>query len=105
MVVDWQHFGKKLMSKSGWQDGDGLGPERNGARESIAMQFKDDSRGLGCTLKYEQNWLAHNDHFNSLLASLNQEHGKEEDPSAGPEKVPERISLEEKSKTSRGRIQ
>lgn len=54
--------------------------------------------GVGATKDYADNWIAHQDDFNSLLANLNQE-------------VPQELEsknvsqLENKSKHSRSRVQ
>ncbi|OQV12803.1 putative PIN2/TERF1-interacting telomerase inhibitor 1 [Hypsibius exemplaris] len=106
----WKQYGTKLMEKAGWADGDGLGTGRQGATEHLQMQFKDDNRGLGCTIEYEKNWLAHGDDFNDLLASLNAHHGNTAVESSGnataAESVEERqaVALEKKSKGAKGRI-
>lgn len=40
-------FGKKMLEKMGWQEGEGLGAEGNGMRESVKVIKKDDTKGLG----------------------------------------------------------
>lgn len=59
--------------------------------------------GVGCSKSYVDNWIAHQDDFNALLSDLQQDHSKgdskQEDESM---KV---ISLEQKSRTSKGRLQ
>ncbi|XP_055354580.1 PIN2/TERF1-interacting telomerase inhibitor 1-like [Paramacrobiotus metropolitanus] len=102
---DWQQFGSKLMQKYGWQPGDGLGSERQGDTDYLQPKFKDDQRGLGCSIQHENNWLAHNDDFNAILATLN----KKPENSAigmtvGDAKLPATMPLEEKSKSTKGRI-
>lgn len=72
---DETKFGQKLMEKFGWEKGRGLGANEDGSSDHITVQFKDreDMRGVGCTKKYDDNWVAHQDDFNALLASLQQE--------------------------------
>ncbi|GAV02649.1 hypothetical protein RvY_13187 [Ramazzottius varieornatus] len=107
---EWKQFGGKLMAKSGWQVGEGLGANRQGATEHVHMKFKDDSLGLGCTIQHEKNWLAHNDDFNDLLSFLNQQHGTSaggEETVVSSAKESEQlvqVSLEKKSKDSKGRL-
>lgn len=57
--------------------------------------------GVGCSKNQADNWIAHQDDFNSLLANLNQDHGAGE-ASTQETKV---LNLEERSKTSKGRLQ
>lgn len=67
--------------------------------------------GLGCSIQYERNWLAHNEDFNSLLSSLNHNYGEAPGGNKSKDSVEqetiaeERVSLEHKSKTSGKRIQ
>lgn len=56
--------------------------------------------GVGCSRNEADNWIAHQDDFNSLLANLNQNHGNT-DTGSHDNKV---LSLEQTSKTSRGRL-
>lgn len=69
--------------------------------------------GVGCTANYEDSWIAHQDDFNAILASLNNSHLHKDD-SKKKKKVEKRKdgskddlnnSLEEKSKKSRARVQ
>jgi Pin2-interacting protein X1 len=53
--------------------------------------------GLGCAKTQVDNWIAHQDDFNALLANLNQSNQLTD-----TDKV---TSLENKSKTSRSRVQ
>ena len=59
--------------------------------------------GVGCTKKDADNWIAHQDDFNALLANLSQNHGSQ--GSGSDEDAAKVSSLEHKSKTSRGRVQ
>ncbi|KAK6488599.1 PIN2/TERF1-interacting telomerase inhibitor 1 [Huso huso] len=97
---DESKFGQKMLEKMGWSKGKGLGAHEQGATENIKVQMKNNSLGLGTSVKHEDNWIAHQDDFNQLLADLNNCHGQNESPP--PEK--ESFSLEEKSKSSRKRV-
>ncbi|XP_041109278.1 PIN2/TERF1-interacting telomerase inhibitor 1 [Polyodon spathula] len=97
---DESKFGQKMLEKMGWSKGKGLGAQEQGATENIKVQMKNNSLGLGTSVKHEDNWIAHQDDFNQLLADLNNCHGQNE--SQPPEK--ESFSLEEKSKSSRKRV-
>ena len=55
-------------------------------------------KGVGCSKNYADNWVAHQDDFNDLLASLNQGSDVQKDPTQVQ-------SLEEKGKQSKGRLQ
>ena len=39
-------FGKRLLKKMGWQEGEGLGKHREGTIEPIRVDIKVDRRGL-----------------------------------------------------------
>ncbi|XP_052245173.1 PIN2/TERF1-interacting telomerase inhibitor 1-like isoform X2 [Dreissena polymorpha] len=101
--ISWSNddgkIGQKLMEKMGWSKGKGLGANEDGKTEHVAVNVKNDTRGVGCSKNHADNWIAHQDDFNSLLASLNQENNST--PNSDVEKV---ISLEHKSKTAKGRL-
>ncbi|RXM30254.1 PIN2/TERF1-interacting telomerase inhibitor 1 [Acipenser ruthenus] len=73
---DESKFGQKMLEKMGWSKGKGLGAHEQGATENIKVQMKNNSLGLGTSVKHEDNWIAHQDDFNQLLADLNNCHGQ-----------------------------
>lgn len=86
-----------------WGGLKGLGAQEQGATEHIKVKVKNNNLGLGATNNNEDNWIAHQDDFNQLLAALNTCHGQETaDSSDNKEK--KSFSLEEKSKTSKSRV-
>ncbi|KAJ8008684.1 hypothetical protein DPEC_G00080970 [Dallia pectoralis] len=102
---DESKFGQKMLERMGWSKGKGLGRTEQGSTEHIRVKVKNNQLGLGTTASYEDNWIAHQDDFNQLLADLNNCHGQSstnEPPS--DEKQQKSFSLEEKSKTSRKRV-
>ncbi|KFV50753.1 PIN2/TERF1-interacting telomerase inhibitor 1, partial [Gavia stellata] len=100
---DESKFGQKMLEKMGWSKGKGLGAQEQGNTEHIKVQVKNNTLGLGATINYEDNWIAHQDDFNQLLAELNDCHGQgETDSSVNNQK--KTFSLEEKSKSSRKRV-
>ncbi|NXA52563.1 PINX1 inhibitor, partial [Nothocercus julius] len=99
---DESKFGQKMLEKMGWSKGKGLGAQEQGNTEHIKVHVKNNMLGLGATINHEDNWIAHQDDFNQLLAELNDCHGQgETDPSARDQK---KFSLEEKSKSSKKRV-
>ncbi|NWW87064.1 PINX1 inhibitor, partial [Rhynochetos jubatus] len=100
---DESKFGQKMLEKMGWSKGKGLGAQEQGNTEHIKVQVKNNMLGLGATINYEDNWIAHQDDFNQLLAELNDCHGQGETESSlnNPKKT---FSLEEKSKSSKKRV-
>lgn len=97
---DESKFGQKMLEQMGWSKGKGLGRSLDGITDHIRPSVQNDSRGLG----YEgrnNDWVAHLDDFNDLLANLQQ--GKEK---TDKEDAPKTIvkSLEERSKKSRARV-
>ncbi|KAM3603013.1 uncharacterized protein V6R79_015115 [Siganus canaliculatus] len=104
---DDSKFGQKMLERMGWSKGKGLGRTEQGSTEHIKVKVKNDSYGLGTTANYEDNWIAHQDDFNELLAQLNNHHGQNQssnnnaEPPADEQKG---FSLEEKSKLSKKRV-
>lgn len=100
---DDSKFGQRMLEKMGWSKGKGLGAQEQGATEHIKVKVKNNNLGLGATNNNEDNWIAHQDDFNQLLAALNTCHSQETaDSSDNKEK--KSFSLEEKSKTSKNRV-
>ncbi|XP_053434444.1 PIN2/TERF1-interacting telomerase inhibitor 1 isoform X2 [Nycticebus coucang] len=100
---DDSKFGQRMLEKMGWSKGKGLGAQEQGATDPIRVQVKNNHLGLGARVNHEDNWIAHQDDFNQLLAELNTCHGQETaDSSDNKEK--KSFSLEEKSKISKNRV-
>ncbi|XP_038053273.1 PIN2/TERF1-interacting telomerase inhibitor 1-like [Patiria miniata] len=78
-ISDGCKFGEKLMKKMGWQEGKGLGMNEDGSTSSISVSVKNNSLGLGFSQQHDDNWIGHQDDFNDLLSSLNQDHSMSED--------------------------
>ncbi|XP_064224860.1 PIN2/TERF1-interacting telomerase inhibitor 1 isoform X2 [Aotus nancymaae] len=74
---DDSKFGQRMLEKMGWSKGKGLGAQEQGATDHIKVQVKNNHLGLGATINNEDNWIAHQDDFNQLLAELNTCHGQE----------------------------
>ncbi|XP_077188378.1 PIN2/TERF1-interacting telomerase inhibitor 1 isoform X2 [Paroedura picta] len=92
-----------MLEKMGWSKGKGLGAQEQGKTEHIRVRVKNNTLGLGTSINHEDNWIAHQDDFNQLLADLNNCHGQEgAEPASGEQK--KRFNLEEKSKFSRKRV-
>ncbi|CAJ1078176.1 PIN2/TERF1-interacting telomerase inhibitor 1 [Xyrichtys novacula] len=79
------------------------GRSEQGSTDHIKVKVKNNNYGLGTTASYEDNWIAHQDDFNELLAQLNNCHGQNNstEPPAGEQQG---FSLEAKSKTSKKRV-
>ncbi|XP_045175882.2 PIN2/TERF1-interacting telomerase inhibitor 1-like [Mercenaria mercenaria] len=99
---DETKFGHRLMEKMGWSKGKGLGANEDGKTENISVSVKNDTRGVGCSKSHVDNWIAHQDDFNALLANLGQDHGTDDSKQEDTDKKV--ISLEQKSRTSKGRL-
>ncbi|XP_060773635.1 PIN2/TERF1-interacting telomerase inhibitor 1 [Neoarius graeffei] len=100
---DDSKFGQKMLERMGWSKGKGLGKSEQGATEHIRVKVKNNSLGLGNLVNNEDNWIAHQDDFNQLLAELNNCHGQNNTEEPSPE-LTQGFSLEEKSKTSKKRV-
>ncbi|XP_071120480.1 PIN2/TERF1-interacting telomerase inhibitor 1-like [Mytilus edulis] len=93
---DESKFGQKMLEKFGWSKGKGLGANEDGLTDHVKVSLKNDNHGLGCSKSQVDNWIAHQDDFNALLANLNQSNTQ-----IDTEKV---SSLENRSKTSKSRV-
>lgn len=53
-------YGKALLTKMGWKEGDGLGKHRQGMSEAIKVKKREDQQGLGADealrYKWEEKW-------------------------------------------------
>lgn len=101
---DESKFGQKMLERMGWSKGKGLGKTEQGATEHIKVKVKNNSLGLGTNASNEDNWIAHQDDFNQLLAELNNCHGQNTTNESVQEEKQDSFSLEEKSKSSRKRV-
>ncbi|XP_051016651.1 PIN2/TERF1-interacting telomerase inhibitor 1 [Acomys russatus] len=100
---DDSKFGQRMLEKMGWSKGKGLGAQEQGATEHIKVKVKNNHLGLGATNNNEDNWIAHQDDFNQLLAALNTCHSQETAESPD-NKEKKSFSLEEKSRISKNRV-
>ncbi|XP_042633520.1 PIN2/TERF1-interacting telomerase inhibitor 1-like [Cyprinus carpio] len=98
---DESKFGQKMLERMGWSKGKGLGKSEQGSTEHIKVKVKNNSLGLGTAANNEDNWIAHQDDFNQLLAELNSCHAQNNTDNPTQEQG---FSLEEKSKTSKKRV-
>eukprot|EP01134_Creolimax_fragrantissima_P003821 CFRG3821T1 len=73
---DQNKFGKKLMQKMGWSDGDGLGKERKGTTDHLKVKVKNNALGLGADKQGagDEAWQDMQASFNNLLESLTKSH-------------------------------
>ncbi|XDV41954.1 hypothetical protein PO909_010723 [Leuciscus waleckii] len=90
-----------MLERMGWAKGKGLGRSEQGSTENIKVKAKNNKLGLGTSVNNEDNWIAHQDDFNQLLAELNNCHGQNHTDNPTQEQG---FSLEEKSKTSKKRV-
>ncbi|KAM9839913.1 PIN2/TERF1-interacting telomerase inhibitor 1 [Aulostomus maculatus] len=100
---DDSKFGQKMLERMGWSKGKGLGRSEQGSTDHIKVKVKNNNYGLGASASHEDNWIAHQDDFNELLAQLNNCHGSNNNTAPQPEEQ-KSFSLEEKSKTSKKRV-
>ncbi|XP_019491720.1 PREDICTED: PIN2/TERF1-interacting telomerase inhibitor 1 [Hipposideros armiger] len=100
---DDSKFGQRMLEKMGWSKGKGLGAQEQGATDHIKVQVKNNHLGLGAAINNEDNWIAHQDDFNQLLAELNTCH-RQETIESSDNKEKKSFSLEEKSKISKNRV-
>lgn len=61
------HFGKRLLEKSGWTAGEGLGKDQSGSVHHVKVSRKDDSMGLGYKAGVGDTWSAQSVGFADVL--------------------------------------
>lgn len=64
------------MNKMGWQEGQGLGRDKNGSKDHIKVRVKNNALGVGAKQAHDDNWLELQASFNNLLENLAQSHEK-----------------------------
>mmetsp|Transcript_68544 Transcript_68544/g.134696 ORF Transcript_68544/g.134696 Transcript_68544/m.134696 type:complete len:152 (-) Transcript_68544:37-492(-) len=68
-------FGKRILIKYGWQEGQGLGRLKNGRVDCVQAQRREDKKGLGADKRKSEdqwdNWWA--DCFNNIARKLSVE--------------------------------
>lgn len=65
-----------MMSKMGWQDGQGLGRNKDGNTDHIKVRVKNNALGVGAKKGNDDNWLELQASFNNLLENLTQSHAQ-----------------------------
>ncbi|ELT98161.1 hypothetical protein CAPTEDRAFT_179047 [Capitella teleta] len=91
-------YGHKMLERMGWKKGKGLGAKLHGHVDPIAVRKKAAMTGVGFTSQDDDNWIAHQDEFNDLLAQLN---AANNDTKESPDQVQK---LTSKSETAKGRV-
>lgn len=62
------------MNKMGWQDGQGLGKNRDGQKDHIKVRVKNNALGVGAKKGHDDNWIELQASFNNLLENLTKSH-------------------------------
>merc|ERR1711977_39738 len=68
---DKTKFGYQMLTKMGWSEGSGLGADLSGNTSHIKVNKIGSNAGVGLKKSHEDDWIAHQDDFNSLLSALN----------------------------------
>lgn len=63
-------FGKTMLEKMGWKEGHGLGRNEQGISENLKLKPNFSNKGLGCTRRSGETWLAFNDDYEAILKDL-----------------------------------
>jgi len=69
---DKNKFGYQMLTKMGWNEGGGLGRTLSGTTSHIKVNKRRSSAGVGMKKSHDDDWIGHQDDFNALLSSLNQ---------------------------------
>uniref|UniRef100_A0A1I7V784 G-patch domain-containing protein n=1 Tax=Loa loa TaxID=7209 RepID=A0A1I7V784_LOALO len=89
-----------MLEKMGWKPGHGLGKYEQGITENLQVKANVSTKGLGCTERNDEVWIAHHDSFAAILADLNKKKEKSETKSVKKSlhKVKSKIILNEHRK-------
>ncbi|XP_031553465.1 PIN2/TERF1-interacting telomerase inhibitor 1-like [Actinia tenebrosa] len=95
-------FGYQMLTKMGWSAGKGLGANESGSTSHVKVSLKNNNLGVGAKASQEDNWLAHQEDFNDLLAHLNRANnsdaGNEDSDSGAKNKDMETIARNSKKR-------
>jgi len=73
--VNWSSdktkFGYQMLTKMGWSEGRGLGLNLSGNVSHIKVNKIGSNAGVGLKKSHDDDWIAHQDDFNTLLSALN----------------------------------
>ncbi|KAH7424239.1 hypothetical protein KP509_12G096600 [Ceratopteris richardii] len=63
----------RLLKQMGWQEGEGLGKDKQGIKEHVRVAKKKDNSGVGVDAKQKaaSNWTLNTDAFDRILKNLN----------------------------------
>ena len=65
-------YGEKLMKKQGWEEGTGLGKNKQGVAEHVKVTRKDDTKGIGysAAVGAQSSWSQHAQDFSDVLKRI-----------------------------------
>ena len=87
-----KNFGLKYMSKFGWNQGDGLGKNKQGDVKHLKTRYKNDNKGIGCKHTHNDTMFqATMCMFNDILSGLNTKKNSKSDDST-PKKQTQHLS-------------
>ena len=92
-------FGSKILEKFGWKEGEGLGKNKTGIKETIQIKRREENIGLGkkkMKEKWNDNWWENS--YNNVLKNIKGEKNKKIEENSDDENENEN---EEKLKRSR----
>mmetsp|Transcript_5017 Transcript_5017/g.7245 ORF Transcript_5017/g.7245 Transcript_5017/m.7245 type:complete len:248 (+) Transcript_5017:99-842(+) len=92
---DKSAFGRRMLSKMGWSEGDGLGKNRQGTATNLRAIRREENLGIGAkTDTYGENgWTETRDNFHTVLANLRAQNDASEQPKKKKKKKKERTKV------------
>ncbi|EPY43704.1 Pin2-interacting protein X1 [Angomonas deanei] len=63
-------FGKDMLKKSGWSEGEGVGKSKDGFTTHVKVSRKDDVLGLGYTATVQETWSTQSVGFADVLSRI-----------------------------------
>jgi hypothetical protein len=90
-------FGKKLLEKYGWNEGQGLGKDNQGISKTITPLTQTTTKGIGAGQASFVNWW--DDLYSNTLSKINSVNGQcKENTSSTDKSVKEKSKKEKKEK-------
>jgi hypothetical protein len=92
-------FGKKLLEKYGWNEGQGLGKDNQGIAKTISPLTQTTTKGIGAGQASFVNWW--DDLYSNTLSKINSVNGQcKENTSSADKSVKDKSKKEKREKRS-----
>jgi len=91
-------FGSKILEKFGWKEGEGLGKNKSGIKETIQIKRREENIGLGkkkIKEKWNDTWWENS--YNNILKNIKGEKNKKIEENSSDEEEEEKLKRSRKN--------